>query len=300
MTVPFIVGAYAAMPAPEEQAEFYSQLAAQEWVNGLEIPYPAVLATAPQELAKSISSEWNFCTVTAIPGTMQQAGLNDKYGLASPDSEGRKLALDFTRGIAESVSRLHDACGRSVIKRVQLHSAPCQIGRPDAFAESLGQACEFDWSDAKLVIEHCDKYIPGQSPEKGYLSLEDEIKVAQQTGINLHLNWGRSVLEGRQAQTGLEQTKIAVDAGVLEGYIFSGAGPEETQYGHSWADGHMPAYPDEPTSLLTEGIIREVSDAAQEGNSLLKYLGAKICVPKQASVSERVALIKRIYQATGL
>ena len=65
-----------------------------------------------------------------------------------------------------------------------------------------------------------------------------------------------------------------------DGIVFSGAGPEETQYGYSWIDGHLPAQADEPTSLMDAEQIGRCAQAAIAGG--VEYLGAKVCVPKDA------------------
>ena len=52
MTVPTIVGAYAAMPrAIAEREDFYRSLAATGWVDGIEIPYRDGLDADPRWLA---------------------------------------------------------------------------------------------------------------------------------------------------------------------------------------------------------------------------------------------------------
>lgn len=70
------------------------------------------------------------------------------------------------------------------------------------------------------------------------MSLESEIDIVAEVGIGIHLNWGRSVVEGRSAQ------------------------------------------------------------AAIEGGA--EYLGAKVCVPKDASLAKRLAMLEGIYRACGL
>ena len=52
---------------------------------------------------------------------------------------------------------------------------------------------------------------------------------------------------------------------MLDGIVFSGAGPEETQYGYSWIDGHLPAQADEPTSRMDEVQIARCAQAAVAG-----------------------------------
>ena len=105
-------------------------------------------------------------------------------------------------------------------------------------------------------------------------------------------------MEGRSADTAYEHVLEAGKRGVLDGIIFSGAGPEETQYGYSWIDGHLPAQADEPTSLMNEAEIARCAKAAIEGGA--NYLGAKVCVPKDASLEKRLAMLTNIYRACGL
>lgn len=296
MELPFVVGAYASLPAPEMQADYYRLLADTPWVSGIEIPYPGVLANNPGDIAAIIAPHWYTNTITAIPGTMQNVGKNPNFGLASPDEAGRQSALNFTRQIRDAVSRLAELTGRGVITKVQLHSAPTRKADAGAFQRSLGELREWDWSGAQPVVEHCDRYIPTQSPEKGFLALDAEITICRELGLGIHLNWGRCVVEGRRTQTAVDHIKACAEAGVSAGVIFSGAGPAKTQYGYAWIDGHLPAQDDEPTSLLTSYEIARCTAAAQTGES--GYLGAKICVPQTATLPERVAMLENIYRAT--
>ncbi len=214
------------------------------------------------------------------------------------DGAGRAAALDFTRALRDDLAALCERAGRQLVARVQLHSAPTRLAQEDAFKSSLAELATWDWCGARLVIEHCDKFVPEQNPEKGFLSLESEIGIASEVGIGIHLNWGRSAVEGRSANTAYEHVLEAGKRGVLDGIIFSGAGPEETQYGYSWIDGHLPAQADEPTSLMDEAEIARCAQAAIEGGA--KYLGAKVCVPKDASLEQRLAMLTNIYRACGL
>ena len=298
MALPFILGAYASHPAPELEADYYRLLAEQPWVSGVEIPYPGQLATQGEVLASHLAAHWDFNTITAIPGTMQNVWKNENFGLASPDEAGRSAALDFTRALRDDLAALCERAGRQLVARVQLHSAPTRLAQADAFKRSLAEVATWDWCGATLVIEHCDKYVPEQNPEKGFLSLESEIDVVSEVGIGIHLNWGRSAVEGRSADTAYEHVLEAGMRGVLDGIIFSGAGPEETQYGYSWIDGHLPAQADEPTSLMDEAEIARCAQGAIAGGA--KYLGAKVCVPKDASLEQRLAMLTNIYRACGL
>ena len=164
-------------------------------------------------------------------------------------------------------------------------------------AASLEALAQLDWSGAKLVIEHCDKYVEGQKPEKGFLPIEDEIALCGSAGIGLTVNWGRSVVEGRTPETAVAHVEAAAKAGVLSGLMFSGAGPEETQYGYGWIDGHLPMNPDEPTSLMDAAAIKAAVRAAGTQERPLDYLGAKVCVPKDATVEERLDYLARIHEA---
>ena len=298
MALPFIIGAYASHPAPELEADYYRLLARQPWVSGVEIPYPGQLATRVDLLASHLAEHWDFNTITAIPGTMQNVGKHASFGLASPDEAGRRAALDFTRALREDLAALNDRAGRAVVTRVQLHSAPTRTADADAFKRSLETLQEWDWYGARLVVEHCDRYVPEQSPEKGFLSLEDEIGIVGQLGIGIHINWGRSVIEGRDASTAYEHVREAGERGVLDGIIFSGAGPQETRYGYGWIDGHLPAQADEPASLMSGDEIARCARRAIAGG--VEYVGAKVCVPDDASLERRLAMLENIYRACGL
>ena len=298
MTLPFVIGAYASHPAQELEADYYRLLADQPWVSGVEMPYPGQLAAEGEVLASHLAPRWDFNTITAIPGTMQNVWKNENFGLASPDEAGRAAALDFTRALRDDLAALCERAGRQLVARVQLHSAPTRLAQSDAFQRSLAELATWDWCGARLVIEHCDKFVPEQNPEKGFLSLESEIDIVSEVGIGIHLNWGRSAVEGRGADTAYEHVLEAGKRGVLDGIIFSGAGPEETQYGYSWIDGHLPAQADEPTSLMNEAEIARCAKAAIEGGAT--YLGAKVCVPKDASLEQRLAMLTNIYRACGV
>ena len=298
MTRPFIIGAYASHPTPELEADYYQLLADQPWVSGVEIPYPGQLATQADVLAAHLAPHWDFNTITAIPGTMQHVWKDATFGLASPDEAGREAALAFTRQLCDDLDDLCGKAGRLLVGRVQLHSAPTRLADADAFKRSLEEVVGWDWSGATLVVEHCDKYVPEQNPEKGFLSLGDEIDVVAEVGIGIHLNWGRSAVEGRDAETAYQHVREARARGVLDGVVFSGAGPEETQYGYAWIDGHLPAQADEPTSLMDVEQIARCAQTALAGGA--EYLGAKVCVPKDASLAKRLAMLEGIYRACHL
>ena len=298
MTIPFIIGAYASHPALELQEDYYKLLAQQPWISGLEMPYPGQIATDNELLAGLLAANWDFNTVTAIPGTMQNVGKDANFGLASPDRDGREAALAFTRQLREDLGKLCEHADRNVVTRIEVHSAPTRTADGDAFRRSLEVLREWDWYGARLVIEHCDRFIPEQKPEKGFLSIEEEIQIAAEFEVGVLINWGRSVLEERSADAAYDHIVAAGKRGVLDGVVFSGAGPEETQYGYSWVDGHLPGQSDEPASLMSDAEIKRCAQAAIEGGC--NYLGAKMCVPKDASLEERLAMLTHVYKACDL
>lgn len=148
MATPFVLGAYASLPAPELEADYYQLLAAQPWVSGVEIPYPGQLATQAPLLASRLAEHWDFNTITAIPGTMQHVWKDANFGLASPDDAGRQAALEFTRLLHRDLGQLCELSGRALVARVQLHSAPTGLADGDAFKRSLEQLLAWDWFGA--------------------------------------------------------------------------------------------------------------------------------------------------------
>jgi hypothetical protein len=151
----FIVGAYTSLPFDRrDQETYYSLLSEQAWINGLEIPFPGDLTESLPWLSHQIADHWNSNTITAIPGTMVNVSKNHKFGLASADEDGRDAALEFTDRICKAVQELASRTGRSVIKYVQLHSAPTTGAHSETFACSLDEIATWDWSGARIVIEH--------------------------------------------------------------------------------------------------------------------------------------------------
>ncbi|MDU4200835.1 MAG: DUF4862 family protein [Bifidobacterium breve] len=271
----FVVGAYASLPQGREAQEtYYDLLGEQPWIEGTELPFPGDLADTADRiwLAGHLPKHWRGNTVTVIPGTMQHVWKDPNFGLASPDEDGRKVALAFMKQLREALADFAQWRASQDVKFIEIHSAPTRIASRDAMAASL-------------------------KPEKGFLSIEDEIALCGSAGIGLTVNWGRSVVEGRTPETAVAHVEAAAKAGVLSGLMFSGAGPEETQYGYGWIDGHLPMNPDEPTSLMDAAAIKAAVRAAGTQERPLDYLGAKVCVPKDATVEERLDYLARIHEA---
>jgi hypothetical protein len=149
----------------------------------------------------------------------------------------------------------------------------------------------------KIVIEHCDAFISGQHPEKGFLSLSDEIAAIQSSGceVGILINWGRSAIEFRDASRVVEHIESAKSANLLQGLIFSGASSAEGLFGYPWIDAHHPFRKSEnhnfgdPESLLTEELAKAAMRAAGE----IPLLGIKMGWPNKVSgtLEERYQMI---------
>ena len=293
----FVVGAYAAVPAdPEPRDEFYRLLAAESWVTGLELPFPGDLVEDASGVSARLVPGWTSA-LTLIPGTMQRVSADPSFGLASGDDSGRRAALDFVERARRGVLDLADACGRPAVGTVLVHSAPTGRASADAFRRSLDDLRGRDWAGALLAIEHCDRFDPARACEKGFLSLDTELAVAREVGVGVHLNWGRSCLDDRDPEAPLDHVRATAAAGLLVGLVFSGASGLPTRYGEAWCDGHLPLSSDEPASEMTASHVAACAAAART-SPVLRYLGAKACVPSELTPAERVALVRRIYLAT--
>src|SRR5438034_923832 len=74
----------------------------------------------------------------------------------------------------------------------------------DAFRRSLDELRAWDWRGAALSVEHCDAFVPGQAPAKGFLALGAEIDAIRAshgaTPVGVAVNWGRSAIEARDPE----------------------------------------------------------------------------------------------------
>ena len=254
-----IVGAYPAQP-DEGRQSFYRELGALSDIRGLELPYGPRGGTPWPDGAPE---GWS-AVVTSIPGTMQRLGGQPTFGLASPEAAGRREALDFVAGIHAYVRGLMDA-GRTV-EAVELHSAPYPGASARMFRRSLEEILGWEWGSTKVLVEHCDAPRDGGRPEKGFLTFGEEVSVLQTLQadeggrVGLVINWARSVIETRNPGTAEEHIARARAAGVLEGVMFSGCSPVETEFGYPWIDAHLP--PAEldgaPPASLLDSVSSEV------------------------------------------
>lgn len=257
-----IAGAYPAAPTDRAEATaFLSHLADSELVGGLELPY---LDSERRWSPNLLPTHWAH-VVTAVPATALRARADPAYGLASTDEDGRQEAVDVTRTLRDAVSR----SGLHVIA-VELQSAPARTGDAGCLIRSLTEIAGWDWSGARLVIEHCDAFVPEHEPEKGYLSLAAELTAATEVGVGVVINWARSVIETRTPDGATEHVTQAGDR--LAGVIFSGVAATPVGDFPAWADAHLPPAPHEPASLLTADAIAATLKAAGE----LDFLGVKV------------------------
>jgi uncharacterized protein DUF4862 len=300
----YVVGAYTATPTasgwdPALETDYYEALAADDRIGALELPWMGDLHAHDEE--------WLFTHLPAAFGTVltdvAQAFLasrdNPGYGLASDDPEGRALALADAAALRDDARRLNDRLGRRAVHAVELHSAPrASAGSAKSLARSLTDIAGWDWDSADLVIEHVDALVAGHDPEKGFLSLGDEIEAikASATDIGIALNWGRSALELRDPDRVTEHVTIARNAGLLRGCIFSGTSDQRGYFDRPWVDAHnmfrrSPAHPfGDPDSLLTDERVRTVAATAGTG----AWLGVKLWWPPKlpGTVAERAAMIR--------
>ncbi len=308
-----IVGAYAASPChsawnPEAEGAYFKGLAALPEIGALELPFFGSLHRYDDDwFLANVPRHWDYL-MTCIPGVMITAGQMPEFGLASTSESGRRAAIEFTDKARQAVLRLNRHLGRKAVLGVEIHSAPplnekiaASVGsNREKFLESLSEVRSWDWDGARLTIEHCDRYASGGlAPAKGFLSIEDEIWAATQscgeTPIGILVNWGRSAIEGRSAETPVTHLLQAKKAGLVDGVIFSGASQGDALYG-DWADSHAPfgkgavGRSECVTSLMTPKSVRLSLDAAGPD---AHFSGFKIqALPKDLSAAQRIEFVR--------
>jgi hypothetical protein len=309
-----IIAGYTAAPSdPQAREGYYNRLVSVPGADGLEFGWTTA---TPPDLAGALDQlprEWSV-TLNDITATFQASVASPRSGLASPDAEGRAAAVALAGQLAAFVRGVNDRTGRPVVAAVEIHSAPGfsnRVLQPDqaAFSESLAELAGLDWDGAEVLVEHCDAFLDGQPPAKGFLRLDQEIAALAAvagSGIGLSLNWGRSAIELRTADRVIEHVESALQSGSLRAVTFSGAAATPTAYGPAWADSHLPfadpgdpAYAD-PSSLMTRERVREVLDR------LGQWDGAFVAVktnwpPDRADPAERAASVAANFEtAVGL
>ena len=304
----YVVGAYPASPAhklwnPAQEKQLFELLSSDERVSALEIPWLGSIH--PHDDSWLIN---NFprnlkAVITSIPFVMSKVGKDANYGLASSDENGRNEALADVKKVLAAVDEFNNSAGQSMVSAVEIHTAPRRVGDVDALAKSLEEIASWNWSETQIVIEHCDAWVDGQSPEKGFLKLEEEIAAIKLASvpIGVFINWGRSAIELRDARRVVEHIEMAKSNGHLTGLIFSGAASAETDFGYPWIDAHLP-FPTndafiygEPSSLLTEELAHQAIRATGE----ISFLGLKMGWPpkREGDVLQRYLMIDQALNA---
>jgi len=308
----FIVGVYTTSPCLYEwdeklATEYINGIKELSMVRGLEHPFWGKLHKFDDNwFLKNIKRSWDF-VFTCIPGTMIEMSKNPHFGLASDKESGRKAALRFIEKARKAVENINGYLKRSAVIAVQLHSAPNRSienvhSSKESFSRSLKEIVAWNWHNARLVVEHCDAMTEDHQPEKGFLSIDDEIASVSELNqsynnnnpIGIVINWGRSVLEERNVFAPIKHVQKAREAGLLCGLMFSGCSNQNTEWG-VWKDTHMP-----PPKELNNKYFAEKSlmNAICIKNTLLEskfdkldYIGIKIMdLQKGTNMQRRIGL----------
>lgn len=309
MSAPILVSAYPVSPAfaswdPELEGQLLPAICALPGVAGLEIPWIGGIHKFDDDwFLKNVPAVQ--LAVTPIPYVMAQLGKDAGYGIASVSDAGRTAALGDLQRLRSDVARIDDESAGSV-SVVMLHTAPRAMdgaADADALARSLVEISGWDWRGAELVIEHCDAYVPGQAYEKGFLSTADELAAIERSGaqVGMWLNWGRSVIELRDADAVTEQISRVAGSGRLAGLALSGAAASQSPYGYEWIDAHLPirsTYP-ESESLLDDAAVAAALAAAGD----TPWLGLKVARrPDDTTAADALRTVQRnleVVQSSG-
>ena len=307
----YTVGAYAASPNqsawdPLLETAYYHGLKQLPNLKGLEHPFLGALHQHDDDwFLANIDATWDF-VFTCIPGIMTALSHNPLFGLASDDEAGRAAALEFMRQACAAIGKLNAHLGRPAVTAIQIQTAPARhkaSSSKAALLASLKTMLSWDWHGARILIEHCDAYVPEHTPSKGFLALSDELavlteinrSVPAQQQLGVVINWGRSVFETRRVAGALEHIQQAKAAGLLSGLMFSGVSDKDSEFG-AWRDSHQPpqqsaAVPyGEPGSWMSEQTMQQCLAACNAAELLV--LGAKIGIrPQSASIDQRIATI---------
>lgn len=298
------LGAYALTPADPDDAVTFVTALDSLGIDAVEHPLaaPGDPACDPAHVAATLPPDVDL-VVTCIPRTMQRLAVDGRYGLSSSDPEGRAAALADLAEVAEFARRLADLSGRRRVRGVEIHTAPAPAhasargttGSLDAMRASLATLADLDLAGATLTLEHSDALVAGQTPAKGFWSIDDEIALAAEAGIGITLNWGRSAIEARDAEAPARHAAAAAAAGVLRGLIFSGATDVASPWGEPWDDSHIaprgsdPALAASAASLLDSDQVLATLRAAGDG---LEHVGAKVTAAPGTDVAGRLAVAR--------
>ena len=302
----FIVGAYASAPSldsRDEKAEitFYELLKDKvSSIKGLEIPFNGenIHIFGNDFLINLLEDDW-INVVTAVPASFSQLKHNIHFGLASDDDQGRESALKIHQKLNNLVKEINNKKGKLSVSHIQLCSSPSFPNKDaksseDSLKSSIEEILSWDWDGANLVLEHCDAPNSDGNYQKGFMSITKELNIVEyfkDSNLGMVLNWGRSVLEGRNTNTILDHIDLCQGNNCLNGFIFSGTSKKDRHYG-SWEDQHMPFYrkissiKGLETSLLNEEAASATMKKLKLDN--LSYLGYKLqLLPQDISTIEQ-------------
>lgn len=290
-----IAGAYVSAPSitggsDRAEREFYNHLRLHKGlIGGLEVPFfgNELHQFGTKFLEGVLDESWTN-SITCLPGTMSALALDEHFGLASKNEDGRNRAIAFHMRLRDEIRKVNDALGRQAFFAVQVASAPTtrrseQRSSRSALLRSLETLTRLEWDGVKLCLEHCDVARPGGHFEKGFMKLQDEISVVQElkreNAIGFVVNWARSAIEGQSEEAVVQHLQSLVKARLLSGLIFSGVSSDDKYYGN-WKDTHMPMSTSGIESLrfsksiLTpEAVTRALNEVIATN---IDYIGVKV------------------------
>jgi hypothetical protein len=244
-----IIAGYTAAPAdPAAAAIYFDRLMQIHEADGLEFAWSGPSTpTLLEPVLAALPPHWTI-TLNDIPAVWRACSANPHFGLASPDAAGRAAAVQMLREIAVAIASMNARMGRRVVSAIEIHSAPGfdkRVLMPDADAlrASLAEIAAIDFHGAAVMLEHCDAFVAGQKPAKGFLPLAAEIAAlagVHGTPVTLGLNWGRSMIELRDADRVLEHVAEGATSGLLRAFTFSGTAAADNAFGEAWLDSHLP------------------------------------------------------------
>lgn len=305
----YIVGAYATSPTlinwdPAKETDFMLGLRQRlGTIRGLELPFwgNGIHPYDAKLFLSLLNPDWEY-VLTCLPGNMQSIAKNKHFGLASDDEGGRREALNFYKNACESINIVNQYFGSRRVFAVAIATSPALnvdgvSSSMTALEASLLTLASFDWSGAKLVIEHCDSGRLTEKVAKGFLSIEEELmcisNLSNRHGVDvgMTINWGRSVIEVRDEIGANQHILKALHVGALCGLMFSGTSSADSIYGQ-WSDLHLPIAEEpeidhfEKSSLMTASHMK--SCLIDSNFKDLDYLGVKLLsMPIESSSLER-------------
>lgn len=293
-----LISAYAASPAhttwnPGLEAALLPGLCALPGVVGLEVPWLGRIHPHDDGWFLEHVPAGAQLSITALPYVMRRCAVEPRYGIASPDVDGRRAAVADLRMLAADARTIRERSD-AVVSFVGLHTAPHGEGDAGALAASLSELADLDWCGAQLVVEHCDAAVQGQPFEKGFLPVVDELSALVESGapVGLWINWGRSLIELRDIDAVSQQIAEVAAAGVLLGLTFSGAAAIDGPYGAAWSDAHLPIREADTTSGSLLDVDHVRAGVAAAGREV--SLGLKVSRrPSDRSADEVLSTVAR-------